>query len=147
MALRYIKKREDEVPDIVERLLRYEECNPPNEVLFPLYMKLCAREEYPTEEECSKLGDSRVIKIHRAREKLLRLAKKTAPAKPDIAQMKQIVVETLQLETFLRLTAGMLFSLPIIMHHLNSFATQAKVLRPWLLKLRRHLHPLVLVTP
>ncbi|TEB26339.1 hypothetical protein FA13DRAFT_1053347 [Coprinellus micaceus] len=97
MALRYIKKNEDQIPNVVDRIVKYEQYAPPTEMLLPLYVELCKRDEYPTDEECDKLGDTRALKIHRAREKLLRAGKK-AGGKLDVAQFKAIVAETLGLK-------------------------------------------------
>ena len=97
MALRYIKRNEDQIPNVVDRIVKYEEYAPPAETLLPLYIELCKRDEYPTDQECDKLGDTRALKIHRAREKLLRAGKK-AGGKLDAAQFKDIVAETLGLK-------------------------------------------------
>lgn len=97
LALRYIKKQENEIPNIVERILAYEKYSPPVETLLPLYVELVGRDEYPTESECSLLGDSKALKIHRAREKLLRASKK-AGGRPEAGQIKAIVIETLGLD-------------------------------------------------
>lgn len=97
MALRYIKKNEDQIPNVVDRIVKYEQYAPPAETLLPLYVELCKRDEYPTDEECDKLGDTRALKIHRVREKLLRAGKK-AGGKLDVAQIKAIVAETLGLK-------------------------------------------------
>ncbi|KAF6751264.1 hypothetical protein DFP72DRAFT_1137717, partial [Ephemerocybe angulata] len=70
MALRYIKGRAEEIPDLVDRIVLYEKYSLPSDTILPMYMTLCTREEFPTDTECSKLGDTRALQIHRARERL-----------------------------------------------------------------------------
>ncbi|KAJ3547812.1 hypothetical protein NMY22_g1511 [Coprinellus aureogranulatus] len=100
MALRYIKQKEHEIPNVVDRIVMYEKYSPPVETLLPLYVELCKRDEYPTDEECEKLGDSRALKIHRTREKLFKAMKKAAGSggKVGPAEFTAIVAENLGLK-------------------------------------------------
>ncbi|KAJ3538637.1 hypothetical protein NMY22_g5084 [Coprinellus aureogranulatus] len=43
MALRYIKQKEHEIPNVVDRIVMYEKYSPPVETLLPLYVELCKR--------------------------------------------------------------------------------------------------------
>ncbi|KAJ3537334.1 hypothetical protein NMY22_g5638 [Coprinellus aureogranulatus] len=99
MALRYIKQKEHEIPNVVDRIVMYEKYSPPVETLLPLYVDLCQREEYPTDEECEKLGDAKAVKIYRTREKLLRAAKKASSGKIGLAEFTAIVAESLGLKS------------------------------------------------
>ncbi|KAJ2926877.1 hypothetical protein H1R20_g10206, partial [Candolleomyces eurysporus] len=110
LALRYIKKQDNEIPNVVDRLVAYEKYSPPIDTLLPLYMELIGRDEYPTEAECELLGDHKALKIHRARERLLRASKKAGSGRLDPAQVKAIVVETLGLSGDLAATGTMPFS-------------------------------------
>ncbi|RXW12612.1 hypothetical protein EST38_g13243 [Candolleomyces aberdarensis] len=98
LALRYIKMQEHQIPNIVDRFVAYEKyCPHADTLVLPLYIELIGRDEYPTEAECELLGDSKALKIHRARERCLRASKKAAGGRLDTAQIKVIVIETLGL--------------------------------------------------
>jgi hypothetical protein len=111
LAPRYIKTFEHEIPNVVERIVAYEKYAPPAEMLLPLYMELVGRDEFPTDAECALLGDSKALKIHRARETLIR-AQKKAGTRPEAAQIKALVAKTLELtDTPTVNGAGMCFSI------------------------------------
>ena len=87
--------------------MAYENYALPAEMLLPLYMELIGRDEFPTDAECALLGDSKALKVHRARETLIR-AQKKAGTRPEPAQVKALVAKTLWLTDALTVNgAGM----------------------------------------
>jgi hypothetical protein len=51
-------------------------------------MELVGHDEFSTDAECALLGDSKALKIHSARETLIR-AQKKAGTRPEAAQTRQ----------------------------------------------------------
>jgi hypothetical protein len=93
----------------VDRIVAYEKYAPPTEMLLSLYMELVGRDEFPTDAECALLGNSKALKIHRARETLIR-AQKKAGTRSEAAQIKALVAKTLGLtDTPAVNSAGMCF--------------------------------------
>ncbi|KAF5314003.1 hypothetical protein D9611_006960 [Ephemerocybe angulata] len=103
VALRYIKSKESEMTgDLVDRIMLYENHSLPKDTLVPLYMRLCVRNEFPTDEECEKLGPLCARAVQRAREELLRAFRGEMPTKKsdrtETLKAKGIIIEALNLK-------------------------------------------------
>src|SRR5690606_34497924 len=98
MALRYIKAKEDqELPDLVDRIIKYEQCGLPLNIRYPLWERLCLRDARPTKEERAKLGVDKVINILDAREELYKIAKDGKLDKVASAKASPIIFKELNL--------------------------------------------------
>lgn len=96
LCLKYIKMKEDaELPDLVDRIVKYEEYAIPLDMMLPLYCKLCTRAEPPEDLECEKLRSMMGFKVFRAREKILKLKVNSGDNRKKL--IESIVVETLEL--------------------------------------------------
>ena len=100
MALRYIKPKIDqEIPALVERIVKYEEYGTPSDILVPLYAELCKRDAPLDDSEWDLLESLPGKRLHRVvtvREKLAKL-KGSAGSQPSDARVERNIGEALGL--------------------------------------------------